>query len=156
MQEIWGPPNLLFFGTGDSSPVERRLGREADPISSCAVDRNAWYRTSTSTYSFTAWCFITDRNDFMYVYKPIESANSVITCGSKWVSLYWLHLTKYVDTVDCVTETGFWLGITLKLKNVKRYISSNIFLWFVATLLEQISHPYHRNRKRLISLQKCE
>jgi hypothetical protein len=30
-----------------------------------------------------------------------------------------------VDTIDCMTETGFWLGITLELKKVKRDISSS-------------------------------
>jgi hypothetical protein len=30
-----------------------------------------------------------------------------------------------VDIIDCMTETGFWLGITFELKKVKRDISSS-------------------------------
>jgi hypothetical protein len=55
---FWGPPNLLFCGNGDSSPVVRRLGRDVEPCSSCAMEKN------TPSYSFTAWCMITNNNYF--------------------------------------------------------------------------------------------
>jgi hypothetical protein len=33
---------------------------------------------------------------------------------------------EIMDTIDCITKMGFWLGITVKLKKVKQDVGSSI------------------------------
>jgi hypothetical protein len=52
---LWGPPNLLFNEYGDSFPLLKGPGREADhsPPTSTEI-KNAWVDTSTPPYVFMA------------------------------------------------------------------------------------------------------
>jgi hypothetical protein len=56
------------MGTGSSSPVVKRPGREADhsPPLSDEV-KNAWSYTSTPKYVFMAWCFVKPRGNFTFI-----------------------------------------------------------------------------------------